>query len=156
MLNLGFGGLDDNKNDILYEGCMKEIQSLLKIVSDGLKSVASGSEELAKRANDIAESQADEGPKAAAKPKAKKSAPAKPKKKPARKTAAKGPVKKAAKAPTAAEAVYDAISKSNEGVNTDTLMKETGYDRKKVANMVYKLGKQGKIKTVEKGVYMIA
>jgi hypothetical protein len=33
-------------------------------------------------------------------------------------------------------------------------MKETGYDRKKAANMVYKLGKQGRIKRVGKGVYV--
>jgi hypothetical protein len=33
-------------------------------------------------------------------------------------------------------------------------LKKTGYDRKKVANMVYRLGKQGKIKSIKKGVYV--
>jgi len=118
--------------------------------------IAQGFEAVSEKVDEIAKSQAAEEPRHAAKPRAKKSAPAAPKKKPARKTAAKASKKKAAKAPTGAETVYDVISKSNEGVNTDTLMKETGYDRKKVANTVYKLGKQGKIKTVEKGVYVKA
>jgi len=121
-----------------------------------MKTIASGFEELAKKVNDIAKSHAALEPKAAAKPKAKKSLPAVPKKKAARKSTAKTPRMKAVKAPTASETVYDAIRKSKKGVNTDTLMKETGYDRKKVANMLYKLGKQGKIKNVEKGFYVKA
>ena len=133
---------------------MKEIQSLLKIVSDGLKMIAQGFEAVSEKVDEIAKSQAAEEPKAAARTRAKKSAPAAPKKKPARKTAVKAPKKKAAKAPAAAETVYLAISKSKKGVNTNTLMKETGYDRKKVANMVYKLSKQGKIKSIQKGVYV--
>ena len=143
---------------------MKEIQSLLKIMSDGLKMIAQGIEAVSVKVEEIAKSQTDEEPKPAAKTRAKKSAPASPKKKPTRKATAKAPSKKAAKAPkknttkapTAAEKVYDVISKSNEGVNTATLMKETGYDRKKVANMLYRLGKQGKIKNVEKGIYVKA
>ena len=133
---------------------MKEIQSLLKILSDGLKTIAQGVEAISEKINEFAESQAAEELKAAARSKAKKSVSAATKKKTVNKTARKTPKKKAAKAPTAAETVYDAISKSTEGVNTTTLMKETGYDRKKVANLIYKLGKQGKIKSIEKGVYV--
>jgi hypothetical protein len=136
--------------------CMKEIQSLLKILSDGLKIIAQGIEAVSEKVDEIAKSQDDEEPKAATKKRAKKSVPAAPKKKPARKAAAKAPKKKAGKAPTAVETVYDVIRKSKEGVNTATLMKETGYDRKKVANMLYRLGKLGEIKTVEKGVYVKA
>ena len=135
---------------------MKEIQTLLKIVSDGLKTVASGIEAVSEKVNEMAKAQADEEPKAATPKRAKRSAPGAAKKKPARKTAAKTPKKKAAKAPTAVETVFNIISRSKKGVNTATLMKKTGFDRKKVANTVYKLGKQGKIKTVAKGVYVKA
>jgi predicted Rossmann fold nucleotide-binding protein DprA/Smf involved in DNA uptake len=120
---------------------MNEIQSLLKIVSDGLKMIAQGFEAVSEKVDEIAKSQADEEPKAAANPKAKKSAPAAPK-------------KKAAKAPTAAETVEQIIGRSKKGIDTTTLMKKTGYDRKKVANLVFKLGKQGKIKSIDKGVYV--
>jgi hypothetical protein len=37
-----------------------------------------------------------------------------------------------------------------------TLMEKTGYDQKKIANLVYKLKNQGKIKSVKKGVYLKA
>jgi hypothetical protein len=131
---------------------MKEIQSMLKILSDGLKMIAQGMEAVSEKVDEIAKSQAAEEPKAAAK----KSSPAAAKKRPARKAAFKAPKKKAAKAPTAAETVYNVISKSKKGVDTATLMKKTGYDRKKIANMVYRLGKQEKIKTVEKGIYVKA
>ena len=133
---------------------MKEIQSVLKLVSDGLKTIAQGVEGISKKVDEMAKSQTAGKPKLGAKPKSKKSAPAAPKKTAARKIAAKAPSKKAAKAPTAAETVFSVISRSKKGVDTSTLMKKTGYDRKKVANMVYKLGKQGKIKTVEKGLYV--
>ena len=56
--------------------------------------------------------------------------------------------------PTAVETVYKIIGGSKKGVDTATLMKKTGFDRKKIANIVYKLGKQGKIKSIEKGVYV--
>ena len=127
---------------------MKEIQSLLKILSDGLKTIVQVIEAISEQVDQIAEL------KTAEKPKSKTRAAAAPKKKPARKTVAKAPKKKDAKAPTAAEMVYKVISSSKKGVDTSTLMKMTGYDRKKIANMVYRLNKQDKIKTVQKGVYV--
>ena len=122
---------------------MKEIQSVLKIVSDGLKMIAQGIEAISGKVDEIAKTQA------AAKPKAKKPTPAAAKSK----KAAKAPAKKAAAAPTAGETVLNIISESEQGVDTATIMKKTGYDRKKVANMVYRLSKQGKIKSLQKGVY---
>ena len=133
---------------------MKEIQSLLKIVSDGLKIIAQGVEAVSQKVDEIAESQSAEEPKAAAKSRAKKPAPAGLEKKPARKTAAKAQKKKASKPPTAVETVEKIISRSKKGVNTTTLMKKTGYDRRKVANLLYKLGKQGKITSISRGVYV--
>ena len=126
---------------------MKEIQSLLKIVSDGLKTIAQSVEAISGKINETAKSESGE------KPQVVKGRPAAPLKKVAKKTA-KTPKKKAAKAPTAAETVFNIISRSKKGVDAATLMKKTGYDRKKVANMVYKLSKQGKIKSIQKGVYM--
>ena len=122
---------------------MKEIQSVLKIVSDGLKMIAQGIEAISGKVDEIAKTQA------AAKPKAKKPTPAAAKSK----KAAKAPAKKAAAAPTAGETVLNIICESEQGVDTATIMKKTGYDRKKVANMVYRLSKQGKIKSLQKGVY---
>jgi predicted transcriptional regulator len=56
---------------------------------------------------------------------------------------------------TAADKIF-AIIKRSKGVNIETLMNKTGYERKTVYNVIYKLTKQGKIKTVAKGVYVKA
>lgn len=84
--------------------------------------------------------------------KAGKSKAAKPKtikKTPAKKTAAKKPV-------TAIDTVLAIIKRSKKGVNTASIMKKTGYDKKKVANIIFKLKTQGKIKSATKGVYVKA
>jgi len=72
-----------------------------------------------------------------------------------KKVAKKAPAKKAAKV-TAADAVLKVINRAKKGVNTANLMKKTGFDNKKVANIIFKLKKQGKIKNPEKGLYVKA
>ncbi|MBW2176669.1 MAG: GIY-YIG nuclease family protein [Deltaproteobacteria bacterium] len=97
--------------------------------------------------------------KAPAKKIAAKKAPAKKaaaKKAPAKKAAAKKtPAKKAAKV-TAADRVLKVINRTKKGIDTSGLMKKTGFDNKKVANIIFKLKKQGKIKNPEKGLYVKA
>jgi hypothetical protein len=94
----------------------------------------------------------------------------KPTKKPKAKVAKKAPVKKAAakktapkKAPvkkakpaTAVDTVLAIIKKYKKGVGMAALMEKTGYNQKKISNLVFKLKKQGKIKIVAKGVYVKA
>jgi len=91
----------------------------------------------------------------------KSEAASKPKSKPSKaKTEKKATVEKAAvkeSGPvTAADTVLAIINRSNQGVNTETLMKMTGYNQKKISNLVFKLRKQGKIKSAAKGVYVKA
>ena len=79
--------------------------------------------------------------------------------KPPKKTAAKAtPVKKTApktvKKVTAADTVLGYIKKSKKGIDTATLMKKTGFDQKKIHNIIYKLKNQGNIKSKLKGVYL--
>jgi len=58
--------------------------------------------------------------------------------------------------PTAADKIFAIIKRSKKGISTAALMKKTGYERKAISNVIYKLTKQGKIKTVAKGVYVKA
>jgi putative endonuclease len=74
------------------------------------------------------------------------------KKAPAKKT----PVKKKTAQPTATDQVLKIIKRSKKGVNAATLMTKTGFDLKKVRNILQRIYKQGKIKRVEKGIYMCA
>ena len=138
-----------------------DLKKQLQQVSKEIKALSKKVDKLVTAAG-----QATKPKKAAAKKTAAKKAPAKKavakkttakKKAPAKKAAPKkkAPAKKAAKV-TAADAVLKVINRAKKGVNTATLMKKTGFDNKKVANIIFKLKKQGKIKNPEKGLYVKA
>ncbi len=55
---------------------------------------------------------------------------------------------------TDTDKVLAIINRSKKGVNTATLMKKTGFDQKKVRNMLNRTYKQGKITRVAKGIYV--
>jgi len=69
--------------------------------------------------------------------------------------AAKRPVQPKAKKVTASEAILAIAKKSKNGVNADTLKKKTGFNSQKIRDNIYRLKKQGKIKTVSRGVYQV-
>ena len=125
---------------------MKEFDVALKAVAEGLRTIAQGMEK-------IAEKLEDNFPKGKAKAKPARKAAAKPKKAPAKKTSAKKAVKTKKQPATAADAVLAIINRSKKGVNNATLTEKTGFDNKKIANIVFKLRKQGKVKSVARGVY---
>lgn len=66
-----------------------------------------------------------------------------------KKTAAK----KTTGEPTAYATILSIIRRSRTGVNTAQLKAKTNYDDKKIANLIYKAKKQGKIASISKGVY---
>jgi predicted Rossmann fold nucleotide-binding protein DprA/Smf involved in DNA uptake len=75
------------------------------------------------------------------------------KKKAVKKVAIKKPAVKKAVKLTAADTMFAVINRSKKGVGVAELMKKTEFDLKKTYNIIYKLKSQGKIKSVEKGVY---
>ena len=75
------------------------------------------------------------------------------KKKPLKKVAVKKPAAKRPVKLTAADTLFAVIKRSRKGVGVAELMKKTGFDQKKTYNIIYKLKKQEKIKSIEKGVY---
>ena len=99
------------------------------------------------------------------KAKAVKKAPAKKakvvKKAPAKKAKVvkKAPAKKAVarkKAPqaTATDKILIIIKRSKKGVDVLTLKKKTGFDDKKVRNIIFRASKEGKIKKSGRGIYV--
>ena len=68
----------------------------------------------------------------------------------------KGVAKATAKPPSllATDQVLKIINRLKKGVDTATLMKKTGFDEKKVANILYRSFKAGKIKRADKGIYV--
>jgi predicted Rossmann fold nucleotide-binding protein DprA/Smf involved in DNA uptake len=132
------------------EPIMKNLKKNLQTVNRELKALAQKVDKIVVAVGKL------EKPKAAKKPKAKVV-----KRKPVKKTVAKKvAVKKpAAKKPaklTAVDTVVGFINRTKKGIDTAALMEKTGFNEKKIHNIVYKLKKQGKVKSVGRGVYLKA
>ena len=83
-----------------------------------------------------------------------KKAPAK-KKAAARKAPAKKAVaKKKTTEVTATDKILQIVKRSKKGVDVPTLKKKTGFDDKKVRNIVFRASKEGKIKKSGRGIYV--
>ena len=77
--------------------------------------------------------------------------------KPAKKTVVKvKPVKKTAAKLTATDTVLNIIKRYKKGVGVPTLKTKSGFNDKKVRNIVQKAFKEGKIKRVDQGIYIKA
>jgi len=73
---------------------------------------------------------------------------------PARRAPAKkAPAKKKTVQPTATDKILKIVKGSKKGVDAPTLIKKTGFDQKKVRNILFRTYKQGKIKRLDKGIY---
>ena len=73
--------------------------------------------------------------------------------------AKRAPAKKAAAGKkrlrlTATEQVLRVIKRSRKGVDVPTLKKKTGFEDKKVRNIIFRTSKEGKIKKVGRGIYV--
>ncbi len=142
---------------------------MAKTLNKKLQDVATELKELTAKLDELMDAFGrleDAAPKATRKSAKKKSATKKasPKKASVKKSAAKkAPAKKAAapkkaapkkKIRTALDTVLMFIGRTKKGLDTEALMKKTGFDRKKVSNAIYKLKKQGKIMAAERGKYV--
>ena len=83
------------------------------------------------------------------------------KKAPAKKKAAarKAPAKKAVAEKktsevTSTDKILQIVKRSKKGVDVPTLKKKTGFDDKKVRNIVFRASKEGKIKKSGRGIYV--
>ena len=126
---------------------MKKLKQDLKAVNKELKALVKKTEGLMKTVDRIEKTKAVKtkkaSPKRTSKPKAVK------------KVAAKTtPARKKRSKLTATDKVLNIINKSKKGVSVQALIKRTGFDKKKVANIVFRVSKMGKIKNVSKGVYV--
>jgi transcriptional regulator NrdR family protein len=71
------------------------------------------------------------------------------------------PKKKSDKMPkiiktTATDTIFKIINRSKRGVDISTLKDRTGFENRKVRNILYQLSNQGKIKKISRGVYTLA
>ena len=132
---------------------MRKLKKDLEVILKALNGLAQKVQKMQERIGE--EKKPTKKPKAkAVKKKAVKKAPAR--KVAAKKAAPKKAMLKKASQATAVDTAFNIIKRYKKGVNMATLMEKTGYNQKKIANLVFKLRKQGKIKSVAKGVYVKA
>ncbi len=114
---------------------MSQLEKDLKAVAKDLKGLTQKTDRMIKQLEKLEKAQAAKKPKAKA----------------VRKTTAK----KATRVP-ASETVLAIIKRSRKGVDTTALEKKTGFEGRKIGDIIYRLKKQGKIKSVGKGIYVKA
>ena len=132
---------------------MKKLKKELETISKTLNGLVQKVQKLQEQIGE--DKKPKKKPKAkAVKKKAVKKAPVK--KVAVKKAAPKKAVPKKAKPATAADTVLAIIKRYKKGVGTAALMEKTGYNQKKISNLIFKLRKQGEIKSVDRGVYVKA
>ena len=127
---------------------MKQMKKDVKSITKELRALTQKTEKIIKTLEKLDKPQAKSKPvKKAAKPKRaiKKAA--------VKKTAKKATTSKSAKG-TVVDAVMGVIQANSKGVNTDQIMKQTGLNKKQVRGTIDRAKREGKIKTVKRGVYV--
>ena len=121
---------------------MKELKRDLKSMVKSLKVLEEKTKRMAKKVDKLEKAQAPKKPKG--KPKA------------AKKAIAKKAIAKKPKRMSASGTVLAIVAKSRKGIDTATLKKKTGLEGRKIQDIIFRLRKQGKIKSERKGLYVKA
>jgi len=114
---------------------MKELKRDLQSLVKALKALTQKTEKMIKQVKKPDKAQAAKKPKA----------------KPIKRPIAKKPAKL-----SASDTVLATIKRSRKGVDRDTLAKKTGFKDSNIRTILYRLSKQGKIKSEPKGIYVKA
>ena len=144
---------EKNYNNLKEEYKMAILKKDLQAVKRDIKALEKKLEKLLKAYEPMPKAKKVTKKKAVKKAKTVKKAPAKKaqaKKAPAKKAVAR---KKAPQA-TATDKILKIIKRSKKGVDVLTLKKKTGFDDKKVRNIIFRASKEGKIKKSGRGIYV--
>ena len=114
---------------------MKQLEKDLKAIGKDLKKLTQKTEKMIKQLEKPDKAQAARKPKAKA----------------VRKTTVKKPTRV-----SASGTVLAIVKRSRKGVDTTALKKKTGFEGRKVRDIVFRLRKQGRIKSEGKGIYVKA
>jgi len=116
---------------------MKELKRNLQSVLKSLRALTQKTEKMAKELDRLEKAQAPRKPK--------------PKPRATRKAVAKKPTRV-----SASGTVLAIVKSSRKGIDTATLEKKTGFEGRKIRDIIFRLRKQGKIKSERKGIYVKA
>ena len=125
---------------------MKEMETFVKAFGEGLRSLAQGVHAIADKLDNYVDTPEDSGFET--EPAANDYNPPEEAEKPP-----ESPVPEKKKAVGATGLVLETIIAAEKPVTMDELGEQTGFPTKKLNNIIYRLKKQNKIKSVRKGVY---
>ncbi len=132
---------------------MRELETFFKTVSDGLRALAQGVDAIAKKLEGLADVRNGQRYKPVTKYKPDRKAKAET---PKAKTAgerAKKTTPQGKKRTAASDIVYEIFNSAKGPVDFAILVEKTGFEKKKLHNILYRLKSQGKIRSVSQGVY---
>jgi len=132
---------------------MRELESFFKTVGEGLRTLAQGVNAIADKLDGLS----DVGNGQRSKPDTKDRPDREVKTEtPKAKTAgerAKKTTPQGKKGTAASDIVYEIFDRAKGPVDIAILAEKTGFEKKKLHNIIYRLKSQGKVKSVGKGVY---
>ena len=117
---------------------MKQMKKDVNALTKGLKALTQKVEKIFKALGKLEKPQA--------KPK--------PVKKPAVKKTAKKPTENKAPKGSVTGAIMGVIQASRKGVNTDQIMKQTGLNKRQVWGTITRAKREGKVKSIKRGIYV--
>ena len=133
---------------------MRELETFFKTVGEGLRTLAQGVNAIADKLESLADVRDGQRHKPDTKHKPEREAKAKT---PKAKTAggkAKKTTPKGKKGTAASDIVYEIFANAKGPVDIGILVEKTGFEKKKLHNILYRLKSQGKIRSVSQGVYV--
>jgi len=126
---------------------VKQMKKDVKSLAKELKALTQKTEKIVKALEKLEKAQAKSKPVKKAVKKAVK--------KPAVKKIAKKPTENKAPKGSVTDAIMGVIQASSEGVNTDQIMKQTGLNKKQIWGTIKRAKKEGKVKTIKRGIYVV-
>ena len=132
---------------------MRELEPFFKTVGEGLRALAQGVNAIADKLDGLADVRDGQRSKPGTKHKPDRHAKAETQKaktagKRAKQTSAQGK-----KGTAASDIVYEIFKSARGPVDIGILAEKTGFEKKKLHNVLYRLKTQGKIRSVSQGVY---
>lgn len=132
---------------------MRELETFFKTVGEGLRTLAQGVNAIAEKLEGLANVRDGQRSKPDTKEKPDREVKAEtPKAKTAGKSAKKT-TPRGKKGTAASDIVYEIFDSAIGPVDFAILVEKTGFEKKKLHNILYRLKSQGKVKSVSKGVY---
>ena len=132
---------------------MKELETFFKTVGEGLRALAQGVNSIADKLEGLSDARNGQKSKPGAKDRPDREVKAEtPKAKTAR-DSAKKTTPRGKKGTTASDIVSEIFDRAKGPVDIAILVEKTGFEKKKLHNILYRLKSQGKVRSVGKGVY---